>query len=84
MLYFSKPGPTRREMHNNKKVSTPKIPITRRKSRIGVLCPEETMSFTFHFYFVLPRLLNHAQHLSAISDAIAPPLFCLQVLYFTM
>jgi len=60
-------------MHNNKKVSMSKIPITWRKSRTGVLCSEEIMLFIFHFYFVLLGLLNHTQLFSIMSDTTTPP-----------
>ena len=61
LLHNGEPGPIRRAMHNNKKASTLKIPIPRRKSR-RVSCSEEQSHFYFYFCFISPGLLNHAQH----------------------
>jgi len=67
LLHIDKPGPTRRECTTTRKYRRSRSPrLGKRKSRTGVLCSEETMLFIFHFYFVLPGLLNHAQLFSVM------------------
>ena len=62
--HMASPARSNRERIRTRKHRRSRSQLLREsKGRKGVLCSEERMHFYFHFYLVLPGLLNHAQHL---------------------